>query len=192
AGHVAAGASEAFRVAPFDGFGATGGDNRNRAGQLHQDRNNAGALGHDHVRIKFDKVRGCGANEVHVVAGPAFVELRVDAGGPSAFSQLLAKGAHARLRFRVCRRERHQYADPAHACVLLRTRRERPRGRRGAEQGDELAPPHSITSLARASKLSGTVRPSALAVLRLITSSYLVGACTGRSDGFSPLKMRSM
>ena len=37
----------------------------------------------------------------------------------------------------------------------------------------------------------GTLRPSALAVLRLITSSYLVGACTGRSAGFSPSKMRS-
>ena len=34
-------------------------------------------------------------------------------------------------------------------------------------------------------------RPSALAVFRLITSSYLVGACTGRSAGFSPLRMRS-
>jgi hypothetical protein len=30
--------------------------------------------------------------------------------------------------------------------------------------------------------------PSALAVLRLITSSYLVGACTGRSAGFSLLE----
>ena len=29
AGHVAAGASEAFRVTPCDGLGATGGDNRN-------------------------------------------------------------------------------------------------------------------------------------------------------------------
>jgi hypothetical protein len=37
----------------------------------------------------------------------------------------------------------------------------------------------------------GTSRPSALAVLRLIASSYLVGACTGRSEGFSPLRMRS-
>jgi tetratricopeptide (TPR) repeat protein len=27
------------------------------------------------------------------------------------------------------------------------------------------------------------------AVLRLITSSYLVGACTGNSDGFSPLRI---
>jgi hypothetical protein len=36
----------------------------------------------------------------------------------------------------------------------------------------------------------GTSRPSAFAVLRLMTSSYLVGACTGRSAGFSPFKMR--
>jgi hypothetical protein len=66
-----------------------------------------------------------------------------------------------------------------------------PRRRRAAEQRDELAPGHSITSSARASRLSGTVRPSAFAVLRLITSSYLVGACTGRLAGFSPLRMRS-
>src|SRR5262245_65657198 len=34
-------------------------------------------------------------------------------------------------------------------------------------------------------------RPSALAVLRLSTISHLVGACTGNSTGFSPLRMRS-
>jgi hypothetical protein len=50
---------------------------------------------------------------------------------------------------------------------------------------------HSITSSARASNVGGTVRPSALAVLRLITSTYLVGACTGRAPGFSPFRMRS-
>src|SRR5947209_14767501 len=54
-----------------------------------------------------------------------------------------------------------------------------------------LASNHSITSSARASSVSGTVRLIAFAVLRLITSSYLVGACTGRSAGFSPLRMRS-
>ena len=50
---------------------------------------------------------------------------------------------------------------------------------------------YSITSLAVASSEGGTVRPSALAVLRLIASSFLVGACTGRSAAFSPLRMRS-
>src|SRR5262249_44820203 len=60
--------------------------------------------------------------------------------------------------------------------ALLRAHRERPRRRRAAEQRDEIASSHSITSSARASSMGGTSRPSALAVLRLITSSYLVGA----------------
>jgi hypothetical protein len=50
---------------------------------------------------------------------------------------------------------------------------------------------YSITSSARASTVAGRSRPSALAVLRLITNSYLVGACTGRSAGFTPLRIRS-
>ncbi len=45
--------------------------------------------------------------------------------------------------------------------------------------------------VARASTVAGISRPSAFAVLRLITRSYLVGACTGRSAGLSPLRMRS-
>ena len=42
----------------------------------------------------------------------------------------------------------------------------------------------------RSNKLSYS-SPSVLAVLRLIAVSYLVGACTGRSPGFSPLRTRS-
>ena len=51
--------------------------------------------------------------------------------------------------------------------------------------------PYSTTVSARASKDGGTLIPSTFAVLRLIASSYLVGACTGSSAGFSPLRMRS-
>jgi hypothetical protein len=47
---------------------------------------------------------------------------------------------------------------------LLRPRRERPGRRRAAEQRDELAALHSITSSARPSSGSGTVRPSAFSV----------------------------
>src|SRR6516164_10747102 len=54
-----------------------------------------------------------------------------------------------------------------------------------------LASHHSITASARTSTLAGTSRLSALAVLRLSTVSNLVGACTGKSAGFSPLRMRS-
>jgi hypothetical protein len=45
---------------------------------------------------------------------------------------------------------------------------------------------YSITSSAIPSTPGGIERRSTLAVLRLMTSSYLVGACTGRSAGFSP------
>src|SRR5262249_61931249 len=50
---------------------------------------------------------------------------------------------------------------------------------------------YSRISVARERAECGTVTPIPLAVLRLITSSYLVGVCTGRSAGFSPLRMRS-
>src|SRR5215471_16139524 len=49
---------------------------------------------------------------------------------------------------------------------------------------------YSINSSACTSNLLGTVRPSAFAVFRLMTSSNLVGCMTGRSAGFSPLRMR--
>src|SRR5256884_10018846 len=44
---------------------------------------------------------------------------------------------------------------------------------------------HSITSSARPSSVSGNVMPSALAVLRLMTSSTFVDCWTGRSAGLS-------
>jgi len=50
---------------------------------------------------------------------------------------------------------------------------------------------YSITSSARASSAEGISRPSALAALRLMASWIFVGCCTGRSVGFSPLRIRS-
>lgn len=48
-----------------------------------------------------------------------------------------------------------------------------------------------ITSSARTSTVCGIVRPSALAVFRLITSSNLFGCSTGRSAGLAPLRILS-
>jgi len=50
---------------------------------------------------------------------------------------------------------------------------------------------YSITSSASCRSRTGTSKPSALAVLRLITNSNLVGSITGRSAGFAPLRMRA-
>src|SRR5262249_17406963 len=72
---------------------------------------------------------------------------------------------------------------------------------RATKERDELAPSHSITSSARTSRVGGTSRPSALAVLRLMTSrkcvvslkrlacDHLVGV-GARSTFFSPGQWR--
>src|SRR5262245_26358649 len=98
----------------------------------------------------------------------------------TGFAEALAERNNR--EFRDSARPPADEADERHH-PLLRVHRERPRGRRAAEQRDELAPSHySITSSARASSLSGIASPSALAALRLITNSNLVGCVTGSSS----------
>ena len=77
-----------------------------------------------------------------------------------------------------------------HRHRLLRARRER-KHRRAAEPCDEIAAFHSMISSAAAEKAIGTSMPSARAVLRLRTNSYLAACITGSSPGFSPLRMRA-
>ena len=84
------------------------------------------------------------------------------------------RGGTRRTYLRVCSSADAAAEDADHRHRrLLRPRRDRP-ARRAAEQRDELAPLHSITSSARASNDGGKVKPRALAVLRLITISYFV------------------
>jgi hypothetical protein len=49
--------------------------------------------------------------------------------------------------------------------------------------------PYSMISSAAADMPSGTLRPSAFAVFKLITNSNLLDCMTGRSAGFSPLRI---
>src|SRR5262249_22724558 len=79
-------------------------------------------------------------------------------------------------------------ADAPHP-LALGVRRERPRCR-AANQRDELAPLHSITSSAATSSLSRTARPSILAVEARLADSKLLDRTTGNSAGFAPLRMR--
>jgi len=48
---------------------------------------------------------------------------------------------------------------------------------------------YSISSSASVCKVGGIVKPSVLAVLTLITSSYFDGCNIGRSEGFAPLSI---
>ena len=79
-------------------------------------------------------------------------------------------------------------ADHRHRLLL---RAECARGGHRATQQQHQLPTlhHSMTSSASARIDGGTVRPSALAVLRLTTSSNRVGCWTGRSAGLAPLRI---
>src|SRR5262249_11375333 len=129
---------------------------------------------------------------IKIASAPAVFDADVLADGPTQFLQALQKRRVTALRICVVRGQVHKYTNLPHSAGWLCPSRERPRCRRAAEQRDELAARHSITSSARASSVGGTSMPSAFAVLRLMTSSNLVGACTGRSAGGVPLRIRSM
>jgi GAF domain-containing protein len=120
--------------------------------------------------------------------GPAKCHCHVTTFGPAEFAQSLDEGGHPRARLR--QRARTQESNRRQFACLLRARRERP-GSRAAEQRDERAASHSITSSARNRNDSGIVKPIALAVVRLMTSSNLDGCSTGISPGFVPRKTLS-
>src|SRR5262249_4593525 len=145
--------------------------------------------GKDHGRLKVNQIGHHRGQPIIMPVRPAVFDGDVFAFDKTRFFQTALECGHERSPF--CGGWATKKADHWDS-PMLRARRERPRGCRAAEQGDEVAPCHSITSSARASSAGGISRLSALAVLRFITRSYLVGYCTGRSAGFSPLKMRSI
>src|SRR5262245_54300053 len=125
---------------------------------------------------------------IKLVLGPAVFDCDVLALDQAAVLEALTKCAEQmRVGGGRCAVEESDHRNRR----LLRPRRKRPRRRRAAEQRDEVAAFHSITSSARASSVAGISSPIALAVLRLITRSYLVGCSTGRSAGFAPLRILS-
>src|SRR5262249_39754846 len=125
-----------------------------------------------------------------IVLAPANVDPHIATLAPTQLLQRLQERRDLRLTFRIGGGHVHEHADAPHPLALLRACRERPRRRCAADQRDELAAPHSIPSSAMASSLSGTVRRSALAVLRLIASANFMAWSMGRSPCLSPLRIR--
>ena len=141
---------------------------------------------HDHVDLAADEIGGqCGQP---IIVGPP----------PSGIRSPRFVPRHSRFRSAPGGTRPHigafgpgesppRIADHRHRLLLRAQPRAPPSSRRPA--GDELAAVHSMTSSARARIDGGTVRPSALAVLRLTTSSNVVGCWTGRSAGLAPLRI---
>src|SRR5262249_11593801 len=186
AGRVAAGARQTRDQAAAQGIGRRSHDDGDVLCCCLRSADRRYTAGHDDIDFRAQEIANQRGYRFDVIATVAKLVGNV---APFDITEV-AHPAHEFLaEWIVVRGSRSDVSDARGLARLLRPCRQRPRCC-AAGQRDELAPLHSITSSASASSLSGMVRPSALAVLRLITNSNLVDCTTGRSAGFSPLRIR--
>src|SRR5262249_42563204 len=143
--------------------------------------------GHDHVHVGAHQLGRIGVQPAGLLPRGAEFDDQIAAIDETTLAQFVPERRiaepHNSLRPRRADGKAAKEPDAINAPGVLRARRERPRRRSAADERDELAPPHSITSSAMASSPGGKLRPNALAVLRLMTNSNLTDRKTGRSAG---------
>jgi hypothetical protein len=147
-------------------------------------QSHARARGHQHIWRQSNQFRCKRTKAVAIGGTRSYVDRNVTTVGPAKLLQALHESRCAQMHCLIVSVEWDQYTNAPHSPArLLRPRHQRPR-RRTTEPCDEVSAfDHSITSSARNNIDCGTVRPSALAVLRFTTISYFTGNCTGRSPG---------
>src|SRR5262249_40867380 len=153
-GGVAARTRQARNESLADGIGDVDKHDRYDAGCLLRRRQSGRAPREDDIRSETNQFGRIGHQPSDITGGPTLVDAQVAAFRPPRFLETVRKRGNSRLGDRVVRVQRLKYSDPPHP-LLLRTCRERPRYSRAAEQRDERAPLHSITSSARRRKDSG-------------------------------------
>src|SRR5262249_41146789 len=108
------------------------------------------AAGDQDIHGQADQLAPVGAHPIGIAGGPANLDLDVAALDPPELVELLAQRRISSLSLRIALGVDQDHAQPSDALALLRARGGRPknrrRHRRAAEQRDELAPLHSITS----------------------------------------------
>ena len=141
---------------------------------------------HDHVDLAADEVGGQCGQPIIAALRPAVFDRHILSLDIAGFAQSLAERGHKRCnrrRARCCRGSRSP-ASPSAA--------------RAAARAAVIAPPSSSIN-SRRSSLDDLVgagedrwrdrQAERLAVLRLMTSSNLVGCWTGRSAGLAPFRI---
>src|SRR5262245_65640584 len=98
------------------------------------------------------------------VRRPAIVDPEVVAQRPTKLGEPLHERPEPGLRLRIVGGEVHKHPDAAHPFALLPPRHKWPCGSCAAEQRDEFAAAHSITSSASNCIELGTSTPTALEV----------------------------
>src|SRR5205807_7599421 len=132
------------------------------AGSPSRERRDRSPRRRDHTHLPPDEVSGLFVEPIESPYRQAILDSNVLPLDVTCFGKTTTECSQERRR----RPGRHWTKKPHHRHPrLLSARRERPR-RSAAEKRDQLAAVHSINSSARPESGSGTVRPSALAVLR--------------------------
>ena len=184
-GDVAAGSRHAGDEARCNRVAYDSEDDRDCAGRLLGRFGSRRGRGNDDIHLQAHELSG----ERWQPLRPTLCEAVLDHDGLTLdiaqLSQALPKGLE---NYAVRRGQGREVPDVGH----LRLGGER-RGEEAASHCADECPPrgHWITSSARSSSDGGIVRPSALAVLRLMTSSNFVGCSIGRSRGWAPLRILS-
>src|SRR5262245_28462032 len=129
---VASGTRQAGDEAAAYRVGDLGEDDRDAAGFLLQWLQCQRGADQDHIGVEAHQLFRVSTDARRVGAAPAIVDADVAAVAPAEFFKRLPERRQVRPRFRIILDERVEYADPADTVCLLRTRRERPRGRRAA------------------------------------------------------------
>src|SRR5262249_54282875 len=133
-------------------------DRDGRCCSFGRERMNCAAGRDDHRHLSADEIGDHCLQAIGLALCPMGLDRHVLAFEVAGFVKAFAEGGH-KMRDDIGRPD---VDEPDH--WLPSARRLWPRHRRAAEQRDELATFHSITSSARASSVDGTSRPSALAV----------------------------
>src|SRR5262245_32468488 len=149
---------------------------------------------HENIYFKVHHFLRQGAVAISLAFSGLPVDRDVLAVNPAKFAHALQevpRGGFLRIRagdVRCCDSGMENH-DPGYFSSL-RLGGERRGDETEGKSAHERPPVHYwITSSARSSSGGGMVRPSALAVLRLMMNSNLLGCSTGRSAGFTPLRI---
>src|SRR6516225_2139964 len=119
--------------------------NRDGTSRLFQCGSDRRPASDDEVRCRTYQLLRIGSDRAQVSTGISMLASDLAVLGPPERLEPLPKRNNAGQRFRIVLDVRMEERDATHARRLLRSRRERPRGRRAADKRDEVASVHSTT-----------------------------------------------
>src|SRR5215472_7268930 len=192
AGDVAARVGETADEAGCDRVDEQGGtDDRNLVGGRAGCLDPGTSRDHEKIALGSNELGREVAEPFALAMRPPILDLHVLPFDPTEIPETLTKGVE-----RLSRALRITVAEVSDSGRRfrgeLRAGHERSDEKAAAERAEEHPPcAHWISSSARPRSACGIVRPRALALLRLMASSNLMGCSTGRSPGLAPFRILS-